>query len=79
MRHNDINDDGLTPLAKGLQHNTSLAVLDLGHNNIEDEGVEILANALRYNDVLTELHLRYNNFGVEGRGHWHIAYVTIIH
>ena len=52
-----IPEAGLTEIAKGLLHNTSLERLDISHNKLGMKGSEALGKLLSYNKSLTELNL----------------------
>jgi len=57
-----IDDVGAEALARMLEHNTTLKVLDLsGNSSITARGVLALANALKKNTTLTTLNLSMNN------------------
>ena len=52
-----IPEAGLTEIAKGLLHNTSLERLDISHNKLGMKGSEALGKLLSCNKSLTELNL----------------------
>ena len=59
---NNIGDGGAEALARMLEHNTTLKVLDLsGNSSITARGVTFLANALKKNTTLTTLILSMTN------------------
>lgn len=59
---NNIGDVGAEALARMLEHNTTLKVLDLsGNSSITARGVTFLANALKKNTTLTTLNLSMTN------------------
>ena len=59
---NNIGDVGAEALARMLEHNTTLKVLDLsGNSSITARGVTFLANALKKNTTLTTLILSMTN------------------
>jgi len=59
---NNIGDVGAEALARMLEHNTTLKVLDLsGNSSITARGVVALANALKINTTLTTLNLSMTN------------------
>eukprot|EP01094_Clydonella_sp_ATCC50884_P023336 TRINITY_DN5564_c0_g2_i3.p1 TRINITY_DN5564_c0_g2~~TRINITY_DN5564_c0_g2_i3.p1 ORF type:complete len:100 (+),score=10.94 TRINITY_DN5564_c0_g2_i3:130-429(+) len=55
--HQEIGDELLGRLAKGLWGNTAVTRLLLGYNKITPEGVRLLAGALRGNTTLETLDL----------------------
>ena len=58
----NIGDGGAEALARMLEHNTTLKVLDLnGNSSITARGVTFLANALKKNTTLTTLILSMTN------------------
>jgi Ran GTPase-activating protein (RanGAP) involved in mRNA processing and transport len=58
----NIGDVGAEALARMLEHNTTLKVLDLsGNSSITARGVVALANALKKNTTLTTLNLSMTN------------------
>jgi len=58
----NIGDVGAEALARMLEHNTTLKVLDLsGNSSITARGVDALANTLKKNTTLTTLNLSMTN------------------
>ena len=53
-------------LAKGLEENNTLNVLDISHNNINDKSALFLGKALQTNKALVNLDITYNHIGKEG-------------
>ena len=49
---NSIGDDGAAALAQALNHNSTLASLDLSWNSIGADGAVALAQALNHNGLL---------------------------
>jgi len=60
LRNNDITDDGAKALAKFMETNAKIKILDLSDNEIGDEGAAALAAMLEKNTTLTDLDLFHN-------------------
>ncbi|GBG29244.1 Leucine-rich repeat and IQ domain-containing protein 1 [Hondaea fermentalgiana] len=63
---NLLGSRGAVVLAKALEENTSVRVLDLSDNRIGPQGAEALARAVENNKTLRELELRCNRAGTTG-------------
>ncbi|QDQ27102.1 hypothetical protein FNU76_12425 [Chitinimonas arctica] len=62
----NVGNQGAEALAKGLQQNNTLHVLELRENQIGARGAHALANALPHSRGLTVLDLSVNQFGPSG-------------
>ena len=60
---NNIGDAGAFAIAKALEINGSLTILELGSNKICDEGAKAIGAALAVNGSLTTLMLYRNTIG----------------
>lgn len=63
---NEITDDGVHYISKGLKYNSSLKYLYLNQNKMGNVGASALASALENNRYLTELYLNHNQIGNNG-------------
>jgi NLR family CARD domain-containing protein 3 len=68
ISNNELGDNGVMAIARGLQQSSkgSLEKLDVNANIISSVGAVALAMMLRMNKSLSELNLSYNNIGDEG-------------
>eukprot|EP01028_Stygiella_incarcerata_P012978 TRINITY_DN81007_c0_g1_i1.p1 TRINITY_DN81007_c0_g1~~TRINITY_DN81007_c0_g1_i1.p1 ORF type:complete len:1144 (+),score=386.39 TRINITY_DN81007_c0_g1_i1:84-3434(+) len=57
---NDLQDEGMIALARGLQENRSLQILDLSSNHATDRSADAVAVALKQNESLHQINLRGN-------------------
>ena len=60
-----LGNDVLLPLARALDDNTSVTVLDISNNNL-NPGVSSLVEALKKNSNITRLNLQGNTIGADG-------------
>ena len=63
---NDVTNDDVVALARGLRLNVSITKLDLSSNLISDAGAAALAEAIAANGSLRELHLSSNEISDQG-------------
>lgn len=63
---NQITEKGALWIAKALEANTSLKILDMRQNQISDLGSRWIAEALHNNTTLTTIYLSENHIGDEG-------------
>lgn len=66
LSHNSISNTGANHIAKALQSNTSLLLLNLHSCGMTDEGIIVLAETLSKNRTLQELCLSNNQFTDDG-------------
>eukprot|EP00808_Paulinella_micropora_P004068 g39908.t1 len=62
----NLGDFGASAVARGLQVNTALQVLNLYDNNIRPEGAAAIADMLKVNSTLTTLGIGDNGIGSQG-------------
>ena len=70
---NTIDDEGVAHIAKALQTNTTMKVLDVAECDITDKGVESLSRALAASSSLEKLGISSNFLGDNGIAHIAIA------
>jgi hypothetical protein len=63
---NDLQDEGMIALARGLQENRSVRILDLSSNQATDRSADAIAVALKQNESLHQINLRGNLLTVPG-------------
>jgi len=66
LGYNQLGDEGVAILSKGVAAHKMLTSLDLGFNHIGDEGVQALASALLQGSSLSTLYLAGNLFSHDG-------------
>lgn len=66
MRCNEIDDEGIIELSKGLMHIPLVETIILRENNIGDAGIKVFAENLSYLKNLRSLNLNWNNISDEG-------------
>jgi len=66
LRITGIEDKGVESLARELNTNTALKILNLDNNKIGDECAKSLAEGIQFNKKIEYLELENNQIGVEG-------------
>jgi Ran GTPase-activating protein (RanGAP) involved in mRNA processing and transport len=66
LTHANIDDEGATALAFGVELHMSLRTLDLSHNKIKVQGAKAIRQALERNMVIEHISLGHNLLGSEG-------------
>eukprot|EP01147_Barroeca_monosierra_P005799 gene5799-9025_t len=61
LRSNQLGDDGVVALMKGIRKNKHLKELSVCSNNIGDTGADFIRQALDYNTTLKFIELKENN------------------
>ena len=61
MSHNKVSDDGIIYIAKALQINVTLQILDVSHNSLSDNGVVTFSDYLKEKNALHQLRISWND------------------
>ena len=62
----EITSDGAKELAKVIDHNISLQVLDISNNSLGDNGIFVISDSLKSNETLQALNISKNEISSEG-------------